>query len=159
MVKIENSKTIILDSLQIIRNLQWVILLIVGGSLGTATAQGSLQKDTVFTYVGGQSVIAMKVLDGGIPLYECTIVEEQIEAANPFAVAIEQVKVKRFFVGVAEGLVSITPKNYNKVIKQHLPDAPELHQKLGRRGFRYENIPQMIEFYNRFRWKNSLEGD
>ena len=136
-----------------------LLLLFITGCIPSMQAQKSFQKDTVQAVVGGQAVIAMKVLDGGIPLYECTIVEEQIEASNPFAVAIEQVKVKRFFVGVQEGLVPITPKNYKKVIKQHLPEAPELHQKLGRRGFRYENIPQMIEFYNRFRWKDTMKGD
>ncbi|MEM1220511.1 MAG: hypothetical protein AAGH79_16435, partial [Bacteroidota bacterium] len=45
---------------------------------------------------------------------------------------------------------SLKPGNYKKCIRRYLPEAQDLHRRLGKRGFRYKNVPQMIRFYNRF---------
>ena len=44
--------------------------------------------------------------------------------------------------------------NYKKMVRRLLPEAAYLHRKLGRQGFRFENLPQMLTYYNR---ENVLE--
>ena len=57
----------------------------------------------------------------------------------------------RFFIRHENEIVEVTPLNYKKLIVNCLPDAPELHKRLGKRGFRFENLPYMIAFYNKFK--------
>lgn len=58
--------------------------------------------------------------------------------------------VERFFLKVNHRIVKLTPYNYKRLIKRHLPDAHHLHARLGDVGFRYENMDHMIRYYNEF---------
>lgn len=110
--------------------------------------------DSLLKQVDEKIIKAKKVIEGGLSLYECTILIDPKSGRNTNGIAIEPEFSQRFFVLVDEELVSLTPGNYKKKIKHLLPRALELHKRLGKRGFRYKNIPQMIQFYNQFHWGN-----
>lgn len=61
------------------------------------------------------------------------------------------VLVRRYYLKFNDQVEKITPYNYKKIIATHLSNAPDLHQKLGKPGFRYENIPSMVNYYNQFK--------
>ncbi|MEM6319901.1 MAG: hypothetical protein AAF960_19675 [Bacteroidota bacterium] len=43
----------------------------------------------------------------------------------------------------------ITPANFRKLAKKYFADTPELSKRIGKRGFRYENLPFMILYHNK----------
>jgi hypothetical protein len=63
----------------------------------------------------------------------------------------EKVRIERYFLRTGDALEEITPYNYKEMIKKYLPNAPELHKRLGKFGFRFENVRYMIQYYNRFK--------
>ena len=111
--------------------------------------------DTLLSQVDEQIIKAKKVVEGGISLYECTIVIDPLSGRDTNGIAIEPEFAKRFFVLIKGEFISLKPGNYKKFIRHYLPEARDLHRKLGKRGFRYKNVPQMIQFYNQFYWGKS----
>lgn len=143
-----------IDSRNIYRRYFYLLCLMVGIlPLAGTYGQGIAGREMVNTQIDGFPVVAKKMLEGGVTLFVGTIVEDQWVSVDPYTVEVERVEVERYFVESNGELILLTPSNYKKIIKTYLPEAPELHQRLGRRGFRYENIPQMVAFYNRFRWE------
>ena len=55
----------------------------------------------------------------------------------------------RYWVG-KQRFVQINNTNYKNVIKTQLDEAGDLHKKLGKKGFQFENVPSMIVYYNHF---------
>ena len=56
---------------------------------------------------------------------------------------------KDFYIGFGNKVEAITPGNYKKLIKKYFIAVPELVQRVGKRGFRYKNVPSMILHYNK----------
>ncbi|MFK7983113.1 MAG: hypothetical protein AB8G86_24250 [Saprospiraceae bacterium] len=56
---------------------------------------------------------------------------------------------KDFYIGFGDNVEAITPGNFKKLVKKYFSDAPELTQRIGKRGFRYKNLPSMILYYNK----------
>ena len=106
--------------------------------------------DTLLSQVEEEIVKAKKVVEGDICLYECTIAIDPLSGNDTNGIAIEPEFTQRFFVLIRGEFISLKPGNYKKFIRRYLPEARDLHRQLGKRGFRYKNVPQMIRFYNRF---------
>ena len=100
--------------------------------------------------IAGVATPATHLVSGEINLYVVYRTEMQMIPVN-FHYRTGTVESSTFFIGVGEALEELKPSNYKKIIRKHLANAPYLHKQLGKPGFRYENIPYMIEFYNRFR--------
>ena len=56
---------------------------------------------------------------------------------------------KDFYIGVGEEAEAITPGNFKRLAKKYFSDSPELVERIGKRGFRYRNLPSMIIFFNK----------
>ncbi len=66
---------------------------------------------------------------------------------------ITTLEANLFYIGTSNEVEQINSGNYKRMVKKYLPNAHELHKRLGKRGFRFENLPSMILYYN----KNILE--
>jgi len=56
---------------------------------------------------------------------------------------------KSYCIGVTDEVEVITPRNLKKMAKKYFKDAPALQKNIGKHGFRFENLPFMILFYNK----------
>lgn len=100
------------------------------------------------TILSGQQVKVAPLVEGTISLYYRMIPISQANLYNPFFPDNEPAEVAQYFIGKGE-LIRIDEWNYERIIKQVMKDTPELTKQLGRQGFRFENLKQMVAFYNR----------
>ena len=105
------------------------------------------------TILNGQQVKVAPLVEGVISLYYRMIPISEANLYTPFFPDNEPAEVPQFFVGKEE-LMRIDEWNYESIIKQVMKDTPELTKRLGRQGFRFENLKQMVIFYNQERTKN-----
>lgn len=96
--------------------------------------------------IDGEMVDVQPMITGEIGLYRRAFQRKNIDHMGE----VTEITWYRFYIG-SDKIEEITPKNYRVLIKKHLKDAPELHRKLGRFGFRFVNVPSMIMYYNRFK--------
>lgn len=107
--------------------------------------------DTLVVYVDGKQAPVLTVQKGVVSLYATSIQEAVVQEIHGNLYTTNTIETKRFFISNELSTEEITPSNYKSLIIKYLPNAPYLHKKLGKLGFRYENVSQMIEFYNKFR--------
>ena len=105
------------------------------------------------TILSGQQVKVAPLVEGTISLYYRMIPISQANLYTPFFPDNEPAEVAQYFIGKRE-LIRIDEWNYESVIKQVMKDTPELTKQLGRQGFRFKNLKQMVIFYNQERSKN-----
>lgn len=117
------------------------------------------QYEPIRILVDGRILPAQQLEEGVLDLY--VSVQELMKTIRigTELVTNDVVEEKRYFLGINNALKEVTDQNYKAVIKKHLPNAPELHKRLGKRGFRYENLRYMVKFYNKFRAKNIENND
>lgn len=46
-------------------------------------------------------------------------------------------------------LTEVHCANYKKVLRAHMENRPELAEKIGKKGFRFSNLEEVIQAYNR----------
>ena len=55
-----------------------------------------------------------------------------------------------YFIGYNDTDVeAITPSNFKRIAKKYFANTPYLVEKIGKRGFRYKNLPTIISYYNK----------
>lgn len=106
--------------------------------------------DLVKIHYKGTDVLAKHLVKGDMNLYVSNQYEEK-KVFGPKYRKHKTVYVKRYFLKFRNQVEKVTPYNYKKILKRYLPNAPELHRRLGKPGFRYENLPSIIRYYNEFR--------
>lgn len=86
------------------------------------------------------------VLKEDIELIDTEIVHEVNENdANDWFLAYN----RDYFIGYSEAEVEqISPSNFKKIAKKYFANTLELAQNIGKKGFRYKNLPSMILYYN-----------
>ena len=97
----------------------------------------------------GSDFYAKHLVKGHMNLY----VSNQYEKKKVFGPQYRKQKtvyVKRYFIKFRDRMEKLTPYNYKKVLRRCLPNAPDLHRRLGKPGFRYENVPSIIRYFNEF---------
>lgn len=114
------------------------------------SAFNNLESDPVKIVYDGQVIEAKQLVKGKINFYTANFLEDQADYVKA-ATVIPQEMTLHYFIEKERRIERITEYNYKKLIKNYLPDAPDLHKSLGKLGFRFENIPHMIQFYNDFR--------
>ena len=107
------------------------------------------------TIINGQQVKVSLVVEGVMNLYFRMIPISEANLYNPYFPYDEPAEVPQFFIGKNE-LMRIDEWNYENVIKQVMPDRPALIKKLGRQGFRFENLKQMVYYYNKEQTEKSI---
>lgn len=121
----------------------------------------SLQTAAVFSQAGasdsiskmvidGNEIVLEKVIDGVVALYRLAYQDEDLFETLGILSPVYETKYL-YFIGNSEGTKAINGGNYKDLIPQYLKNAPELYRRLGRNGFRFENLPSMIIYYNRFK--------
>ena len=109
--------------------------------------ENSIKENGLIKYqTDGKPILVQPVILGEVCLYRKPHHELKPDAHGRMSYHMSFT----YFIGKEE-IESIGPLNYRELIKKYMSDASELHRKLGRKGFRYENIPSMILYYNRFK--------
>lgn len=104
----------------------------------------------------GKLIKVETVIEGEINLYRRAYREDNFTFTGDASFNTQE--ETRFIYFIGEKLIEeINAVNYKKLIRQYLKNAPDLHRKLGRFGFRYENVPSMIMYYNRFKARRPME--
>ncbi len=91
-------------------------------------------------------------LDGPIQLFsKVTDTYEIVEVNENSFREIKTGVVKEYYIGNDRGEVVefVIPANFKKVARKYFADTPELAKRIGKRGFRYENLPFMILYHNK----------
>ena len=108
------------------------------------------KQDFIFlpkTIMSGQEVLVSPLVEGPMNLYFRMIPISEANLYNPYFPYNEPEEVPQFFIGTSD-LIRIDEWNYEYVLKQVMPDRPALTDQLGKQGFRFENIKQMVYYYN-----------
>ncbi len=95
----------------------------------------------------GKWLSLIPLVEGEMNLYYQMISIEEANLYNPFFPEEYPKTVPEHYIG-NELLWRIDQWNYEAVVKQVMPDVPHLLKQLGRQGFRFENLHQMVLFYN-----------
>ena len=93
-------------------------------------------------------------IDGAIKLY--SVVNEDDEGKEIIHTRKENAftnwvlhPYKYFYIGTGSETEMITLANYKRLVKKYFTATPELIKLLGKRGFRYKNLPSMILYHNK----------
>ena len=128
--------------------LSTIILFFVGVVFGNTNPKVVLKKAKNIK----DPILMRQEIDGPIQLYSKVIdvYETVVIGANN----VRQVKtgvIKEYYIGTnsAGEVEMILPANFKKVAKKYFADTPELGKRIGKRGFRYENLPFMILYHNK----------
>lgn len=97
----------------------------------------------------GRLIWAEPIIAGEISLYREGYVEESLEQIGINWYTTENKIAYRYWIG-KDLLTEVNSTNYRALVKKYLPEASKLHKKLGKYGFRFENLPSMVLYYNNF---------
>ena len=96
-------------------------------------------------------------IDGTIQLY--SVLKEEIELIDTELISDVHKKEainwslaynRDYFIGYSDTKVeAITPSNFKRIAKKYFADLPELAANIGKKGFRYKNLPTIILYYNK----------
>lgn len=106
----------------------------------------------------GKQIEAIVVAKGSINLYYKMIPIEEANLYNPYFPYNSPAQVTQYYIGKTK-MWRIDEWNYEYILKEVFVDAPYLKKKLGHQGFRFENLSQMVKYYNeQFALKMALEA-
>lgn len=132
------------------------LLLLLPMQTTAVFSQTGVSKDSVSKMIiDGNEVVLEKVIEGEITLYRQAYQEEDLFETLGILSPVYETKY-RYFIG-GEEIVAIDGGNYKTLIHKYLKNAPELYSRLGRRGFRFKNLPSMLMYYNRFKADRPIE--
>ena len=97
----------------------------------------------------GDLIWVEPLLEGTISLYREAIKEattSALDSETSFKYWIESYEIKE-----------INRLQYKSILKEYLPEAKTLHQNFGKPGFKFENIPSMLIYYNQFFGDNQIQ--
>ena len=121
---------------------------------GTTIFANNTEPIMVLKIVGEEKKMAYmyQTVDGPVKLFFETneVVEYQRNSIDGFF-AVGTRKVNYFYIGTGTGneVERISSGNFRRLVRKYLPDATDLHKRIGKRGFRFENLPSMILYYNK----------
>jgi len=95
----------------------------------------------------GQQLQVSPLVEGAMNLYFRMIPISEANLYNPYFPYNEPAEVPQFFIGKKD-LMRIDEWNYESVLEQVMSDKQTLIKSLGKQGFRFENLQQMVVFYN-----------
>lgn len=99
--------------------------------------------------LSGEEVCITKISGGELSLYKRMVSISEANLYDPFFPAIAPDSVVQYYIGY-DLVERIGVDNFEYVIRRTMSDAPLIIDNLGRDGFRYENLPSMVYYYNNF---------
>lgn len=105
---------------------------------------GTIENAVLKPRADGKMIVVQPIITGAVSLYRQAYKREEIDVLGIPTIVTRF----RYFIG-NDQIEEISRENYRDLVRKHLTGAPELHRKLGRLGFRYENVPSMVIYYNR----------
>ncbi len=129
-----------------------IIIILLCSLLSNDSLSANNEPVVVLKKEGSSKKIAVMypAVEGPINLfYESTEVIEYKRISGQGFVPVTIRNVDVYYIGVGREVEQVNAGNYKRLVKKYLPDATDLHQRLGKRGFRFENIPSMVLYYNK----------
>lgn len=120
-----------------------------------SSLHGQSDSEELTFSVNGQLLKMKQEANGALVLLSHTYKVSAAQMASLHFGEVDETEQHRYFLLLQEGLLEVTSYNYRAVIMKYLPNAAEIHKRLGKRGFRYENLVQMIRYYNEFKSPSS----
>ncbi len=131
--------------------------------VATILMNGNLLANTKLVEADRLMEVSMTVeINGAIKLY--SVLKEEIELIDTEAIQEMQEKStnnwhlaynRDYFIGYSDTEVeAITPSNFKRIAKKYFANIPGLAANIGKKGFRYKNLPTIIAYYN----KQIIEG-
>ena len=121
---------------------------------GTASADNegkTIENAVLKSRVDGKMIVVQPIITGAVGLYRQAYEREEVDVLGIPTVVTRF----RYYLG-KDQVEELSRDNYRELVRKYLADAPELHRKLGRIGFRYENVPSMIIYYNRYKTTQTM---
>ena len=100
----------------------------------------------------GQPIWVEPMIKGFISLYREPVVPQNSMLTNNTSWSTNHEDGEpscRYWIG-RQQFSLITNMNYKQVVRSIFSEANDLHEKLGNRGFRFENLPSMVIYYNSY---------
>jgi hypothetical protein len=136
---------------------QKIILILTIVTLNSVFLLGNNDSILVTTIESQTSIdVSMSLeIEGTIKLY--STLKEDIYEETEKSTSIKDEKFikwvlnpdKDFYIGNDDETDAITPSNFRRLAKKYFSDSPELVARIGKRGFRYKNLPAMIIYHNK----------
>ena len=112
--------------------------------------------DTTSVQIGKEKMAAYHVVKGQINLYAVIEYETVVDSENGNYFVTKEEPFLVYYLKVHDEMIHVHPSNYKKVVRKYLPNAPYLHKRLGKVGFRFESLRYMVEFYNKHRTNKDI---
>lgn len=94
--------------------------------------------------------VMLTEIDGPVQLFSLSNqIEEIVHINGLVSRKVVMGMNKEYYIGQNRQVELITEKNFKSILKKYLVSSPEIHDRLGKRGFRFENLPFMILFHNK----------
>lgn len=136
-----------------------IILFLVGITLINGKLIGS--NEPISTGIEGIEPMELSMnieINGAIKLY--SVLKEDIELIDTEMVTVADklgtnsewhlAYNKDYYIGYSDtNIEAITPSNFKRIAKKYFANAPELASSIGKKGFRYKNLPTIILYYNK----------
>lgn len=125
------------------------ILVLLLSLIGDMQAQSNSKE--VVVNLSGQRLKLLQETSGLLILFSHTYMQREVRQVSHHFEELVETEQQRYFLFLRGNLLEVTPHNYRSVVREYLPLATDLHKRLGKRGFRYENLVQMVDYYNTFK--------
>ena len=133
------------------------ILLTNGNLLGNNEVVSVLATDKKKPLIVEDHIYMDMEINGVVQLY--SVLKEEIELIDTELLSNGLEKEAKdwtlannrdYFIGYDNvNVEAITPSNFKRIAKKYFSDLPELSGIIGKKGFRYKNLPTIILFYNK----------
>lgn len=116
----------------------------------------SLKASNGMVYVtkeeNNQKVIVpmMVEIDGAVKLFSMSVSDKKVvrmSEANFKEIVLNT--RKEYYISTGYDVEIITSGNFRKLAKKYFKDTTEILKRIGKRGFRYENLPSIILYHNK----------
>lgn len=93
-------------------------------------------------------------IDGDLKLFSVQVSESALIQVNEtdFREIVRNTR-KEYYLGHGFEVEIIASGNFKKVAKRYFSGMPDLAKRIGKRGFRYENLPSMVLYHNKMKVK------
>ncbi len=141
----------------LVMNQKTILLLSIAIIINHASLLGNNDSLLIDTSIDEKPVeVAMNLeIDGAVKLYSALKEDIYEETEKMFSTKNEKFLKwilnadKNFYIGIGDKAELITLNNYKRLAKKYFSATPELVKRIGKRGFRYKNLPSMILYFNK----------
>ena len=98
----------------------------------------------------GHTIFMLPEINGPVQLFSIARQIKEIIPVNGVSFQKVVMNVRRdYYIGHDNEVELITGSNFKKLTKKYFKSSPEILERIGKRGFRFENLPFMILFHNK----------